>query len=152
MFYFILHLIRKRHQRLIILRWICELRNFEVNYLHFFRFFRVESADITNSAGEIPFNPKTEASKSYGKTKVALHEKKIDLWIIIKDKKFRKCQYAKTTLFKKEVCAWGLLAAENIKVCDVTSYVENTPTNAILAHVRDDSTKSFYWDQIVLKP
>ena len=31
-------------------------------------------------------------------------------------KKFQKCQYARTTLFKTEGRGWGLLAAENMKV------------------------------------
>ncbi|KAK6248594.1 hypothetical protein QUC31_020159 [Theobroma cacao] len=61
----------------------------------------------------------SKASKSYSKTEVALHNKRTDCWIIIKD-----------------------------KVYDVTSYVEEHPGgDAILAHAGDDSTEGFYGPQ-----
>uniref|UniRef100_A0A2N9F417 Cytochrome b5 heme-binding domain-containing protein n=1 Tax=Fagus sylvatica TaxID=28930 RepID=A0A2N9F417_FAGSY len=57
-----------------------------------------------------------KVSKIYSKAEVALHAKKTDCWIIIKD-----------------------------KVYDVTSYVEEHPGgDAILAHAGDDSTEGFY--------
>ncbi|XVE54187.1 hypothetical protein DITRI_Ditri03aG0060500 [Diplodiscus trichospermus] len=61
----------------------------------------------------------SKASISYCKTEVALHNKRTDCWIIIKD-----------------------------KVYDVTSYVEEHPGgDAILAHAGDDSTEGFYGPQ-----
>lgn len=57
--------------------------------------------------------------KSYSKSEVALHNKRNDCWIIIKD-----------------------------KVYDVTSYVEEHPGgDAILDHAGDDSTQGFYGPQ-----
>ncbi|VVA94010.1 unnamed protein product [Arabis nemorensis] len=57
--------------------------------------------------------------KSYSKSEVALHNKRHDCWIIIKD-----------------------------KVYDVTSYVEEHPGgDAILDHAGDDSTVGFYGPQ-----
>ncbi|XP_019191945.1 PREDICTED: cytochrome B5-like protein isoform X1 [Ipomoea nil] len=59
------------------------------------------------------------APKAYSKAEVALHNKRTDCWIIIKDKVF-----------------------------DVTSYVEEHPGgDAILAHAGDDSTEGFYGPQ-----
>ncbi|XVE70498.1 hypothetical protein DITRI_Ditri10aG0077200 [Diplodiscus trichospermus] len=61
----------------------------------------------------------SKASKSYSKSEVALHNKRTDCWIIIKD-----------------------------KVYDVTSYVEEHPGgDAILVHAGDDSTEGFYGPQ-----
>ncbi|GLT48508.1 hypothetical protein SLA2020_221290 [Shorea laevis] len=60
-----------------------------------------------------------KVSRSYGKAEVAVHNKRTDCWIIIKD-----------------------------KVYDVTSYVEEHPGgDAILAHAGDDSTEGFYGPQ-----
>ncbi|GLT98514.1 hypothetical protein SLE2022_160160 [Rubroshorea leprosula] len=60
-----------------------------------------------------------KVSKSYNKAEVALHNKRTDCWIIIKDKVF-----------------------------DVTSYVEEHPGgDAILTHAGDDSTEGFYGPQ-----
>ncbi|XP_055802543.1 cytochrome B5-like protein [Solanum dulcamara] len=60
-----------------------------------------------------------KAVKSYSKAEVALHNKRTDCWIIIKDKVF-----------------------------DVTSYVEEHPGgDAILDHAGDDSTEGFYGPQ-----
>ncbi|KAI4347060.1 hypothetical protein L6164_007909 [Bauhinia variegata] len=60
-----------------------------------------------------------KASKTYSKTEVALHNKRTDCWIIIKN-----------------------------KVYDVTSYVEEHPGgDAILAHAGDDSTEGFFGPQ-----
>ncbi|KFK40765.1 hypothetical protein AALP_AA2G038000 [Arabis alpina] len=57
--------------------------------------------------------------KSYSKSEVALHNKRHDCWIIIKD-----------------------------RVYDVTSYVEEHPGgDAILDHAGDDSTDGFYGPQ-----
>lgn len=64
-------------------------------------------------------NAQTKAPKAYSKAEVALHNKRTDCWIIIKDKVF-----------------------------DVTSYVEEHPGgDAILAHAGDDSTEGFYGPQ-----
>lgn len=61
----------------------------------------------------------SKASKPYSKAEVALHNKRTDCWIIIKD-----------------------------KVYDVTSYVEEHPGgDAILVHAGDDSTEGFYGPQ-----
>ncbi|XP_022729763.1 cytochrome B5-like protein isoform X1 [Durio zibethinus] len=61
----------------------------------------------------------SKASKSYSKAEIALHDKRTDCWIIIKD-----------------------------KVYDVSSYVEEHPGgDAILAHAGDDSTEGFYGPQ-----
>ncbi|CAH8310005.1 unnamed protein product [Eruca vesicaria subsp. sativa] len=57
--------------------------------------------------------------KSYSKSEVAVHNKREDCWIIIKD-----------------------------KVYDVTSYVEEHPGgDAILDHAGDDSTDGFFGPQ-----
>ncbi|KAA8523171.1 hypothetical protein F0562_009594 [Nyssa sinensis] len=64
-------------------------------------------------------NSNIEASKTYSKVEVSLHNKRTDCWIIIKE-----------------------------KVYDVTSYVEEHPGgDAILAHAGDDSTEGFYGPQ-----
>ncbi|KAH6809954.1 cytochrome B5-like protein [Perilla frutescens var. frutescens] len=61
-------------------------------------------------------NFSSQASKSYTKAEVSLHNKRTDCWIIIKD-----------------------------RVYDVTSYVEEHPGgDAILAHAGDDSTEGFF--------
>ncbi|KAH6826815.1 cytochrome B5-like protein [Perilla frutescens var. hirtella] len=61
----------------------------------------------------------SQASKSYTKEDVSLHNKRTDCWIIIKD-----------------------------RVYDVTSYVEEHPGgDAILAHAGDDSTEGFFGPQ-----
>ncbi|KAI4350796.1 hypothetical protein L6164_005211 [Bauhinia variegata] len=58
-------------------------------------------------------------NKVYGKAEVALHNKRTDCWIIIKN-----------------------------KVYDVTSYVEEHPGgDAILTHAGDDSTEGFFGPQ-----
>ncbi|KAI3421723.1 Cytochrome b5 heme-binding domain-containing protein, partial [Psidium guajava] len=61
----------------------------------------------------------TQVSKTYTKADVALHNKRTDCWVIIKD-----------------------------KVYDVTSYVEEHPGgDAILTHAGDDSTEGFFGPQ-----
>ncbi|XP_021900111.1 cytochrome B5-like protein [Carica papaya] len=61
----------------------------------------------------------SKESKVYTKAEVALHNKRTDCWIIIKD-----------------------------RVYDVTSYVEEHPGgDAILNHAGDDSTEGFYGPQ-----
>ncbi|KAJ8527971.1 hypothetical protein K7X08_015422 [Anisodus acutangulus] len=68
---------------------------------------------------KVTSNAQNKAVKSYSKAEVALHNKRTDCWIIIKDKVF-----------------------------DVTSYVEEHPGgDAILAHAGDDSTEGFYGPQ-----
>ncbi|CAI9112967.1 OLC1v1013482C1 [Oldenlandia corymbosa var. corymbosa] len=64
-------------------------------------------------------NAVDKASKTYSKSEIALHNKRTDCWIIIKD-----------------------------KVYDVTSYVEEHPGgDAILMHAGDDSTEGFFGPQ-----
>ncbi|CAH2047729.1 unnamed protein product [Thlaspi arvense] len=63
--------------------------------------------------------PVDSKPKSYSKSEVALHNKRDDCWIIIKD-----------------------------KVYDITSYVEEHPGgDAILDHAGDDSTDGFFGPQ-----
>ncbi|CAN4094421.1 unnamed protein product [Withania somnifera] len=65
---------------------------------------------------KVASNTQNKAVKTYSKAEVALHNKRTDCWIIIKDKVF-----------------------------DVTSYVEEHPGgDAILDHAGDDSTEGFY--------
>lgn len=71
----------------------------------------------TQEVDSTPSNKKV--TKIYSKAEVALHNKRTDCWIIIKN-----------------------------KVYDVTSYVEEHPGgDAILAHAGDDSTEGFYGPQ-----
>ncbi|KAK3439092.1 hypothetical protein EUGRSUZ_C03730 [Eucalyptus grandis] len=68
---------------------------------------------------KVQSNSSAQGSKSYTKVDVALHNKRTDCWIIIKD-----------------------------KVYDVTSYVEEHPGgDAILTHAGDDSTEGFFGPQ-----
>ncbi|XVF49106.1 hypothetical protein PTKIN_Ptkin03bG0241900 [Pterospermum kingtungense] len=77
---------------------------------------RVGKSAHTNKASKAS---NSKASKSYSKTEIALHNRRTDCWIIIKD-----------------------------KVYDVTSYVEEHPGgDAILVHAGDDSTEGFYGPQ-----
>ncbi|CAN4096311.1 unnamed protein product [Withania somnifera] len=65
---------------------------------------------------KVSSNAQNKVVKTYSKAEVALHNKRTDCWIIIKDKVF-----------------------------DVTSYVEEHPGgDAILDHAGDDSTEGFY--------
>ncbi|XVF48510.1 hypothetical protein PTKIN_Ptkin03bG0196400 [Pterospermum kingtungense] len=75
---------------------------------------------------------KQKASKSLSKTKVALHDKKIDRWIMIKyknplmpPKKEALPDSSTTHVFGQPNCEARNWAAFE-KVCDVTSYVGNT--------------------------
>ncbi|XP_060206467.1 cytochrome B5-like protein [Lycium barbarum] len=73
----------------------------------------------SNQPKKVTSNAQNKAVLSYSKAEVALHNKRTDCWIIIKDKVF-----------------------------DVTSYVEEHPGgDAILAHAGDDSTEGFYGPQ-----
>ncbi|VFQ63043.1 unnamed protein product [Cuscuta campestris] len=73
----------------------------------------------SDHTGKLQVNALTKVQKAYSKSEVALHNKRSDCWIIIKDKVF-----------------------------DVTSYVEEHPGgDAILAHAGDDSTEGFYGPQ-----
>ncbi|KAG9449088.1 hypothetical protein H6P81_009053 [Aristolochia fimbriata] len=66
-----------------------------------------------------PPNLVEKTTRSYSKAEVAVHNKKSDCWIIVKN-----------------------------KVYDVTPYVEEHPGgDAILAHAGDDSTEGFYGPQ-----
>ncbi|XP_039166027.1 cytochrome B5-like protein [Eucalyptus grandis] len=68
---------------------------------------------------KVQSNSSAQGCKSYTKVDVALHNKRTDCWIIIKD-----------------------------KVYDVTSYVEEHPGgDAILTHAGDDSTEGFFGPQ-----
>ncbi|CAN4096310.1 unnamed protein product [Withania somnifera] len=68
---------------------------------------------------KVSSNAQNKVVKTYSKAEVALHNKRTDCWIIIKDKVF-----------------------------DVTSYVEEHPGgDAILDHAGDDSTEGFYGPQ-----
>ncbi|KAF7851157.1 hypothetical protein BT93_L4419 [Corymbia citriodora subsp. variegata] len=68
---------------------------------------------------KVQTNSGAQESKTYTKADVALHNKRTDCWIIIKD-----------------------------KVYDVTSYVEEHPGgDAILTHAGDDSTEGFFGPQ-----
>ncbi|KAM3321116.1 cytochrome B5-like protein [Capsicum chacoense] len=68
---------------------------------------------------KVASKPQNKGVQTYSKAEVAVHNKRTDCWIIIKDKVF-----------------------------DVTSYVEEHPGgDAILDHAGDDSTEGFYGPQ-----
>ncbi|CAM9002555.1 unnamed protein product [Rhodiola kirilowii] len=84
------------------------------------RFLSVDAAGLAKAAQTgSKIDKSNQDSKVFTAAEVAVHNKRIDCWIIIKD-----------------------------RIYDVTSYVEEHPGgDAILAHAGDDSTEGFFGPQ-----
>ncbi|CAM8921876.1 unnamed protein product [Rhodiola kirilowii] len=81
------------------------------------RFLSVDASGLAKAAQTgSKIDKSNQDSKVFTAAEVAVHNKRTDCWIIIKD-----------------------------RICDVTSYVEEHPEgDAILAHAGDDSTEGFF--------
>ncbi|KAL9688706.1 hypothetical protein QQ045_033130 [Rhodiola kirilowii] len=104
------------------------------------RFLSVDASGLAKAAQTgSKIDKSNQDSKVFTAAEVAVHNKRTDCWIIIKDR------ISSLSSIPGFGSALTHLVTYQSQICDVTSYVEEHPEgDAILAHAGDDSTEGFF--------